>query len=378
MTFFNFEIQNWNLYKNILCTILLILNNIVPLLICIAFFTVAERKILASLQRRFGPNRVGYWGLLQAFADGFKLINKEIILPTKSNVYLYFFAPMLALFLSFFSWGFIPLSSTSLFFNDEYNTLIILAISSLNVYTIIIAGWASNSKYSFLGGLRSSAQMISYEVSISICLVPVFLNSNSLNLSEIVNSQINGWFFWPLLPVAVIFFISIIAETNRAPFDLPEAEAELVAGFNLEYSSIVFAFFFLGEYGNILLMSTFFTILFLGGWWPLFDWLTLSPIFWISIKTLFCCFLFILIRGSLPRYRYDQLMYIGWKTFLPVSLSFLFFYVTIFFLFNALKTDFYNFEDFYNLCLNQNLINSQIDINLNELYSIKNIIKYFF
>jgi len=204
------------------------------------------------------------------------------------------------------------MSLTSFFFDDIYSTLIILAVSSLNVYTIMVAGWSSNSKYSFLGGLRSSAQMISYEVSISICLLPVFLSSNSLNILDIVMSQKFVFYAIPMMPVALIFFISIIAETNRAPFDLPEAEAELVAGFNLEYASIIFAFFFLAEYGNIILMSAFFSILFFGGWLPPLAVLGfIPPIVWLSLKTVFCCFLFIVIRGTLPRYRYDQLMYLG-------------------------------------------------------------------
>lgn len=344
MLFLNYI--DWFSLKIFICSLILIINNIVPLLICIAFFVVAERKVLGSLQRRFGPNIVGYWGLLQAVADGFKLINKEILIPTKSNVYLYFLAPTLALFLSFFVWGFVPMSLTSIFFEDAYSTLIVLAISSLNVYTIIIAGWSSNSKYSFLGGLRSSAQMISYEVSISICLLPIFLSANSLNLIEIVNSQNKIWYLIPLLPVSIIFFISIIAETNRAPFDLPEAEAELVAGFNLEYSSIVFAFFFLAEYGNIILMSAFFSILFLGGWLPIFSFLSFIPaIFWMALKTLACCFFFILIRGCLPRYRYDQLMYLGWKVFLPISLSFFFFYVSTLFLFNGIPFGIFEYQN---------------------------------
>lgn len=371
----NFITTYWIELKTIICSLILVIVNIIPLLVCIAFFVVSERKVLGALQRRFGPNMVGYWGLLQAAADGLKLICKEMLVPARVNIYLYFLAPVAALFFTFFAWGFIPLSLTATFFDDVYSVLVILAISSLNVYTIMVAGWSSNSKYSFLGGLRSSAQMISYEVSISICLLPVFLSARAVNLIEIVSSQKLVFYILPLAPVALIFFISIIAETNRAPFDLPEAEAELVAGFNLEYASIIFAFFFLAEYGNIILMSAFFSILFLGGWLAPFEFLAgTAPVIWMSIKTVFCCFFFLLVRGTLPRYRYDQLMYIGWKVFLPISLSFFFFYTSWLFYLNGVALDFFDFQNLNLHNLTHYIIKPQVPSFLNEPSFIKNIV----
>ncbi len=352
-------------------TIVVSLAKIIFILIGVAYFTLAERKVMASIQRRRGPNVVGFSGLLQPLADGFKLICKEMILPTHSNVQIFIFAPILILMLSLTSWSVIPLaldmgsmhsaipitwlSSYENFYKHldpskyrkiytgfhsdiAYSILFIMAISSLNVYGIIIAGWASNSKYAFLGSLRSAAQMISYEVSIGLVILPVILLSGSLNFIDIVVSQSkNGWFFLPLLPSAIIFFISMIAETNRAPFDLPEAEAELVAGYNVEYSSIIFAMFFLGEYSNMLLMSTIIVILFFGGWLPPFQILSFIPsIIWISFKVIIFCFLFILVRATLPRYRYDQLMEIGWKIFLPITLGYLVFISGILLSFHSL------------------------------------------
>ena len=303
-----------------------ILTTLIPLLSAIAFFVVAERKILAAVQRRVGPTTVGIWGLLQAVADGFKLINKEIIWPSKSNKYLYFTAPVLSLFLSWIGWLYIPFTWQSVYFDDPYSTLVILSISSLNVYGVIVAGWSSNSKYAFLGALRASAQMISYEIIISIIIIPVFFLSSSLNLTDIVNSQTSGWYLVSLFPVAVIFLIAIIAETNRAPFDLPEAEGELVAGFNIEYGSIIFSFFFLAEYGNILLMSAFYCLLFWGGWLHPFDIFNteifLDIIFFV-LKIILISVFFILIRSIVPRYRYDQLMFLCWKCFLPSVFSYI-------------------------------------------------------
>jgi NADH-quinone oxidoreductase subunit H len=352
------------------------LVKIIFILIGVAYFTLAERKVMASIQRRRGPNVVGFSGLLQPLADGFKLICKEMILPTHSNVQIFIFAPILILMLSLTSWSVIPLALTEeantmvigmpktwiwsiddfIFFRDHmahkvmniantgwnanisYGILFIMAISSLNVYGIIIAGWASNSKYAFLGSLRSAAQMISYEVSIGLVILPVILLSGSLNFLEIIISQAkNGWFVLPLLPSAIIFFISMIAETNRAPFDLPEAEAELVAGYNVEYSSIIFAMFFLGEYSNMLLMSTIIVILFFGGWLPpLYILSFIPPMIWLSLKVVVFCFLFILVRATLPRYRYDQLMEIGWKIFLPITLGYLIFISGILLSFHSL------------------------------------------
>ena len=310
--------------------ILKILSLIVPLLLAVAFLTLNERKIMASIQRRKGPNIIGIWGLLQPLADGLKLILKETVLPSPSNRLIFFMAPVLTLFLSLITWAVVPLNKYMVLVDFNLGILYILAISSLAVYGIILAGWASNSKYAFLGSLRSAAQMISYEVSIGIILIVVLLCSGSLNLTEIVLAQKKIWFIIPLFPLFIMFFISSLAETNRPPFDLPEAEAELVAGYNIEYSSAGFALFFIGEYANIILMSAMSVILFLGGWLPLFPFNFIeNGFFWFSIKFLIIIFLFIAVRAAYPRYRYDQLMRLGWKVFLPLSLGFLFFYASI-------------------------------------------------
>lgn len=319
------------------------LLTLIPLLIVVAFFTLAERKAMASIQRRKGPNIVGIWGFLQPFADGLKLIVKEIIIPTKANKILFVFGPFLTLFLSFMSWLAIPFEIYTRIFDLNNGLLYILIISSFGVYGILLAGWSSNSKYALIGALRSVSQMISYEISISLILLPIILFSNSLNLNTITQMQKETiWFVFPLLPIAIIFFISILAETNRAPFDLPEAEAELVAGYNVEYSAIMFAAFFLGEYANILLMSTLSVIFFLGGGnffiakqltGALFNTVMSSTwwIFFFAIKSIGITFFFIFVRANLPRFRFDQLMYIGWKIFLPLTLSFIFFYTGLLF-----------------------------------------------
>lgn len=327
--------------------IALLLVHILTLLITVAIFTLAERKILASIQRRTGPHIVGYWGLLQAFADAFKLLGKEIIFPSKANKFLFIMAPIISLSLALIAWTFIPLSTTAVLLQSSYSALIILGLSSLNVYSVILAGWSSNSKYAFLGACRSAAQMVSYEIAITTCLLPVFLLSGSLDLIEIVYAQQKMWYILPLLPISIVYFISIVAETNRTPFDLPEAEAELVAGFNTEYSAITFSLFFLGEYTSILLMSSTFTIFFLGGWTqPFSSSFFEAPLFWFAIKTIFISFLFIFIRGNLPRYRYDQLMFIGWKIFLPLTLAIFFFIATIMYFWGNLpiNTYFYSFN----------------------------------
>lgn len=323
----------------IICIILKILAIIVPLLISVAYFTIAERKLMGSIQRRRGPNVIGFVGLLQPLADGLKLFAKETILPSNSNIYVFLLAPLLTFILSLIGWSVIPLSEQILISDINLGILYLLAISALSVYGIIMAGWSSNSKYPFLGSLRSAAQMISYEISIGFIIVNICLCVGSFNLSSIVLAQKNIWFIFPLLPMFLLFYISMLAETNRHPFDLPEAEAELVSGYNVEYSAMTFALFFLGEYANMLLMSTFSAILFLGGWLPLFsifplNWLPGS--FWLSLKILLGVIFFILTRAALPRYRYDQLMYIGWKSFLPLSLGYLILTVGILISFNWL------------------------------------------
>jgi len=310
----------------ILSNVLKILAIIIPLLIAVAYFTLAERKIMGSIQRRRGPNVIGYLGLLQPLADGLKLFVKETILPSNSNLFLFILAPLLTFILSLIGWSVIPLSETIVISDLNVGIMYLFAISALSVYGIILAGWSSNSKYPFLGALRSAAQMISYEVSIGFIVVTVALCSGSFNLSKIVLAQEKIWFLIPLFPMFVLFYISMLAETNRHPFDLPEAEAELVSGYNVEYSSMTFALFFLGEYANMLLMSTFSSLLFLGGWLPLINIFPLNLLpgsFWLSIKILLGVVFFILTRAALPRYRYDQLMHIGWKSFLPISLGYL-------------------------------------------------------
>jgi NADH-quinone oxidoreductase subunit H len=296
---------------------------IVPVLLGVAYLIYAERKVLAAMQLRMGPNVVGPFGLLQPFADALKLMGKETIIPTGANKFIFMIAPMLTFFLSLVSWAVIPFQDKLVLADVNVGILYLFAISSLAVYGIIMAGWASNSKYAFLGGLRSAAQMVSYEVSIGLVIITVLLLAGSLNLSQIVLAQKNMWFAIPLFPMFIVFFISGLAETNRAPFDLPEGESELVGGFNVEYSSMSFALFFLGEYANMILMSAMTTILFLGGWLPPLDipLFTMIPgIIWFTLKICFILFLFLWVRATLPRYRYDQLMRLGWKVFLPFSL----------------------------------------------------------
>ena len=294
---------------------------------------------MGSIQRRRGPNVIGFLGLLQPLADGLKLFVKETILPSNSNILIFIMAPILTFVLSLIGWSVIPLSENIVISDLNLGVLYLLAVSSLSVYGIIMAGWSSNSKYPFLGALRSAAQMISYEVSIGFIIVNICVCTGSFNLSTIVLAQKNVWFIIPLFPMFVLFYISMLAETNRHPFDLPEAEAELVSGYNVEYSAMTFALFFLGEYANMLLMSTFSSILFLGGWLPIISILPLTLLpgsFWLSIKIILGVIFFILTRAALPRYRYDQLMHIGWKSFLPLSLGYLIFTVNILISFNWL------------------------------------------
>ena len=319
--------------------LLKILSTTVPLLLSVAFFTVAERKIMGAIQRRRGPNVIGFVGLLQAIADGLKLLVKETILPSNSNLGIFLLAPVLSFLLSVIGWGVIPFSHTVVLADINLGILYIFAISSLNVYGLILAGWASNSKYAFLGALRSTAQMISYEISIGFIVLSIAVCVGSLNLSKIVLAQKEVWLLIPLFPLFVMFYISMLAETNRHPFDLPEAEAELVSGYNVEYSAMTFALFFLGEYSNMLLMCALSSILFFGGWLPPFDIFPLTIIpgsFWFSLKVAVGAVFFILTRAALPRYRYDQLMHLGWKCFLPLAIGYLMFTVGILISFNWL------------------------------------------
>jgi NADH-quinone oxidoreductase subunit H len=307
-------------------TVVKALALLVPLLVGVAYLTYAERKVLAAMQLRKGPNVVGPFGLFQPFADAIKMLMKETIVPTGANRVLFLLAPMLTFMLAMLAWAVIPVNDGWAIADINVGILYLFAISSLGVYGVIIAGWASNSKYAFLGALRSAAQMVSYEVSMGFVIVTVLLCVGSLNLTEIVRAQSTIWFAIPLFPMFVIFFISTLAETNRAPFDLPEGESELVAGFFVEYSSMSFALFFLGEYANMILMSALTTILFLGGWLPPldiapFNWVP-GPV-WFVAKICFCLFTFIWVRATFPRYRYDQLMRLGWKVFLPFSLLWL-------------------------------------------------------
>jgi NADH-quinone oxidoreductase subunit H len=310
----------------IIQSVLKILLIIVPLLIAVAYFTLFERKVISSMQRRRGPNVVGFFGLLQPLADGLKLLLKETVLPTSANLAMFVTAPIITFMLSLIGWAVMPFDETMVFADINLSILYIFAVSSLGVYGVLISGWASNSKYAFLGALRSAAQMVSYEVSIGFILINVILCAGSLNLTDIVLAQKNVWYIIPLFPLFIMFFISALAETNRHPFDLPEAEAELVAGYYVEYSAMGFALFFLGESANILFMCSLTTVLFLGGWYAPLDvfFFNFIPGFiWFGIKTVLVLFLFIWVRVAFPRYRYDQLMRLGWKIFLPLSLAFL-------------------------------------------------------
>ena len=307
-------------------TVLETLAMLVPVLLSVAYLTLAERKVLAAMQMRIGPNVVGPFGLWQPFADALKMLTKETIIPTGANRLLFLTAPLLTMTLAMIAWAVIPFNYGWAIANINVGILYLFAISSMGVYGIIIAGWASNSKYAFLGALRSAAQMVSYEVSMGFVIVTVLLCAGSLNLTDIVMAQRTVWFFIPLFPMFVVFFVSTLAECNRAPFDLAEGESEIVGGFHVEYGAMTFGLFFLGEYANMILMSAMTSILFLGGWlspipFAPFTWVP-GPI-WLILKIGLCLFTFIWVRGTFPRYRYDQLMRLGWKVFLPLSLFWL-------------------------------------------------------
>jgi len=323
----------------VILTVLKILSSVVAILLSVAFFTLVERKMLGSVHRRRGPNVVGFQGLMLAFADGLKLFVKETILPSSANKTLFILAPIITFTLCLMGWNVIPFGEGLVIADLNVGILFILAISSLGVYGIIISGWSSNSKYAFLGGLRAAAQMVSYEVSIGFIIITVVLCAGSFNLSSIVLAQEKVWFCVPHFPMFILFFVSALAETARIPFDLTEAESELVSGYNVEYSAVGFVLFFLGEYANILLMSALTTVLFLGGWLSPFDFFPFSfvpgPI-WFALKIAFFVMLFILMRACLPRFRYDQLMALGWKVFLPFSLGWLLLTASILISFNWL------------------------------------------
>ena len=316
-----------------------ILFLLIPVLVSVAMIVWLDRRVWAFVQKRQGPNVVGPFGLLQSLADALKYIFKEIIIPSSSNKIIFILAPIITMTLALIAWAVIPFGENQVLANINVGILYIFAVSSLGVYGIIMGGWASNSKYPFLGAIRSAAQMVSYEVSIGIIIINVLLCVGSLNLSDIVMAQQSVWFIIPLFPMFVIFFISALAETNRPPFDLPEAEAELVAGYQTEYSGMMYAMFWLGEYANILLMCALGSILFLGGWLSpidLYPFNLIPGVFWLIFKILFLFILFALVKAVVPRYRYDQLMRLGWKIFLPLSLTYVIFTASYLFYFNLL------------------------------------------
>jgi len=318
----NFLIHYFPGTADIIWIILKIILIVLPLMISVAYLTYFERKVIGYMQGRIGPNRVGYYGLLQPIADALKLMFKEIILPTKSSKFLFYLAPILTIAPAFAAWAVIPFDVGLVLADVNAGLLYVLAMTSIAVYGVIIAGWASNSKYAFLGSLRSAAQIVSYEIAMSFALVGVLMCANSLNLGEIVLGQSGGisqWYLWPLFPLFIVYFISAVAETNRAPFDVAEGESEIVAGFHVEYSGMAFAVFFLAEYANMILVSMLAALMFLGGW--------LSPVAfipdgtpWLLLKVGFLLFFFLWFRATFPRYRYDQIMRLGWKVFIPITL----------------------------------------------------------
>lgn len=302
----------------------------IPLILTVAYLTYMERKVIGYMQTRIGPNRVGFRGLLQPFADVIKLVMKEVILPTNANRYLFFIAPVLSIMPAIAAWVVIPFSPGVVAANVNPGLLLILAVTSIGVYGVIISGWASNSKYAFLGAMRSAAQMVAYEIAMGFAIVGVLMASQTLNLTQIVENQAGGiwhWYFIPLLPLFVVYFVSGVAETNRLPFDVAEGESEIVAGFHVEYSGTAFAVFFLAEYANMVLISAVASLLFLGGWLSPFagiPWIGQPSIIWMFLKMAFFLFLYLWFRGTYPRYRYDQIMRLGWKVFIPVTLVWIF------------------------------------------------------
>ena len=310
----------------LIATLIKVVVILVPLFVIVAYYTFAERKIIGYMQIRIGPNRVGPKGLFQPFADMFKLMFKEIIIPTNANVYLFIIAPVLAFAPAMAAWAVIPFNDTLVFSNINAGLLYILAMTSLAVYGVIIAGWASNSKYALLGAMRSAAQIVAYEIAMGFALVGVLMAGGSLNLGEIVNAQAGSiwhWFFIPLFPLFMVYFIAGVAETNRAPFDVAEGESEIVAGFHVEYSGMTFAVFFLAEYANMILISMLTSLMFLGGWLSPFPSLLGDSVLWLFLKTGFFMLLFLWFRATFPRYRYDQIMRLGWKVLIPVTIVWL-------------------------------------------------------
>ncbi len=325
-----FGLEIWNWFPADWQTLLLILGKIVlilvPLMICVAYITYAERKIIGYMQIRIGPNRVGFRGWLQPIADAMKLMFKEVIIPTKSDKYLFLIAPLLSIMPALAAWAVIPFDRGMVLTDVNAGLLYVLALTSIGVYGVIIAGWASNSKYAILSSLRVGAQIVAYEIAMGFALVGVLMASGSLNMSDIVEGQSGGiwsWYIWPLLPMFFVYFISGVAETNRAPFDVAEGESEIVAGFHVEYSGMAFAVFFLAEYANIILISSLTALLFLGGWLSPFESGD-SSFFWFFAKACIFAFCFLWFRATFPRYRYDQIMRLGWKVFIPVTIVWLF------------------------------------------------------
>jgi len=314
--------MDWAAVQTVIWTLIKILALVVPLMLGVAYLTYAERKIIGWMQVRIGPNRVGFQGLLQPIADAVKLLMKEIIIPSGANKGLFILGPILVIAPALAAWAVIPFTDTLVLANINAGLLYVMAITSMGVYGVIVAGWASNSKYAFLGAMRSAAQIVSYEIAMGFALVGVLMAAQSLNLTDIVQGQSGGlhqWYIWPLFPLFVVYLIAGVAETNRAPFDVAEGESEIVAGFHVEYSGMAFAVFFLAEYANMILVAALTTLMFLGGWLSPVTFLPDGIVWWLA-KTGFVLFLFLWFRATFPRYRYDQIMRLGWKVFIPITI----------------------------------------------------------